>query len=351
MQSYGIGGSFLRLTARQQRIVLNGQTSSWLNVTGGVPQGSVLGPLLFLIYINDLPDEITSSYKIFADDTSLFSKIENKSYSNFQLNKDLQTISKWAFQWKMSFNPDPIKEAIEVCFSHKRDNVVYPPLNFNNNAVQSANSQKHLGVVLDSKLEFNEHVNNKINKCNKLIGIMKKLSLTLSRNSSLTIYKTFVRPILDYTDIIFDKSLTEPFKDKLEMVQYNTALVITGAIKGASRDRIYRELGLESLLNGDGPVKFFSHKIINGLLPVDLQSYISYCGEEFYRKRSAYQKDLRQFSTRTEIFESSFFPYCIKEWNNLSEKLWKIKSTDQFKTKILSFITKIKVLTTCFHLR
>ena len=98
----------------------------WLNVTAGVPQGSVLGPLLCLIYINDLPDEITSSCKIFADDTSLFSKIENKSYSNFQLNKGLETISKWAFQWKMLFNPDPIKQAIEVCFSHKQDKVVYP---------------------------------------------------------------------------------------------------------------------------------------------------------------------------------------------------------------------------------
>ena len=235
------------LTARQQRVVLNGQTSSWLNVTAGVPQGSVLGPLLFLIYINDLPDEITSSYKIFSDDTLLFSKIENKSYSNFQLNKDLQTISKWTFQWKMLFNPDPIKEAIEVCFSNKRDKFVYPSLKFNNNDVRSANSQKHLGVVIDSKLDFNEHVNNKINKCNKPIGIIKKISLTLSRNSSLTIYKTFARPILDYIDIIFDKPLTESFKDKLEMVLYNAALVITGAIKGTSRDRIYRELGLESL--------------------------------------------------------------------------------------------------------
>ena len=117
LQSYGIEGSLLRLlknylTARQQRAVLNRQTSSWLNVTAGVPQGSILGPILFLIYINDLPDEITSSCKIFADDTSLFSKIENKSYSNFQLNKDLETISKWAFQWKTLFNPGPIKQAI-----------------------------------------------------------------------------------------------------------------------------------------------------------------------------------------------------------------------------------------------
>ena len=95
---------------------------------------------------------------------------------------------------------------------------------------------------------------------------MKKLSLTLSRNSLLTIYKTFVRPILDYADIIYDKPLTESFKDKLEMVQYNAALVITGAFKGTSRDRIYRELGLESPAEQMWSRKiFFFHKIINGL--------------------------------------------------------------------------------------
>ena len=159
----------------------------------------------------------------------------------------METITKWASQWKMLFNPDPVKQAIEVCFSNKQDKVGYPPLNFNNNDVQSANSQKHLGLVLDSKLDFNEHVNNKINICNKSIGIMKNLSLTLSRNSLLTIYKTFVMSILDYADIIYDKTLTESFKDKLGMVQYNAALVITGAFTGTSRDGIYRELGLESL--------------------------------------------------------------------------------------------------------
>ena len=123
---------------------------------------------------------------------------------------------------------------------------------------------------------------------------MKKLSLTVSRNSLLTIYKTFVRPILDYADMIYDKPINESFKDKLEMVQYSAALVITGAIKGTSRDRIYRELGLESLAERRWSRKIiFFHKIINGLLLVYLQSYISYCGEGFYRTRSAYQKDLR----------------------------------------------------------
>ena len=279
---------------------------------------------------------------MFADETSGFSKIENKSYLNFQLNKVLETVSKWAFQWEMLFNPDPTKQAIEVCFSHKRDKVIYPPLKFNNNDVQSANSEKHLGLVLDSKLDFNEHVNNKINKCNKSIVIMKKLFLNLSRNSLLIIYKTFVKPILDYADIIYDKPLTESFKDKLEMVQYNAALAFTGAIKGTSRDHIYRELGLEALAERKWSRNiFFFHKIINGLLPVCLRSYISYCGEGGYRTRSANQKNLfskEQFSTRTKIFELSFFPYCIKGRNNLSEELQKIKLTVQFKTKILSFI-------------
>ena len=105
---------------------------------------------------------------------------------------------------------------------------------------------------------------------------MKKLSLTLSKNSLLTIYKTFVRPILDYADIIYDKPLTDSFKDKLEMVQYNAALISTGAIKGTSLDRIYRELSLESLAERRWSRKiFFFHKIINGLLPVYLHLYIS----------------------------------------------------------------------------
>ena len=127
----------------QQRVILNGETLSWLNVTVGVPQGSILGPLLFPLYVNDLYDEITSLCKIFADNASLFSRIQKKSYSNFQFNNHLETISKEAFQWKMLFNPAPIKEAIEVCFSHKRDKEIYPSLKLNNNDVKPANSQQY----------------------------------------------------------------------------------------------------------------------------------------------------------------------------------------------------------------
>ena len=114
LKMYGVEGNLLKLlenylTDHQQRVVLNGQTSSWQNVYVGVSQGSILGPLLFLIYINDLPEGLTSMCKIFTDDTSLFSKVIDKNNSNSRLNSDLAKISNWAFQWKMSFNPDPNK--------------------------------------------------------------------------------------------------------------------------------------------------------------------------------------------------------------------------------------------------
>ena len=240
----------------------------------------------------------------------------------------------------MSVNPDPNKQAIEVCFSNKRDKENYQPLQFNSTDVQIADSQKHLGLILDSKLNFNEHIESKITKCNKIIGLMKKLSLILSRKSLLTIYKSFVRPNLDYADIIYDKPLNESLKRKIEMVQYNAALIITGAFKGTSRDKIYQELGLESLADRRWTRKLiFFHKIILGLLPSYLKDYLIPCDNlRTYLTRSSTQKRIKTFPARTKIFESSFFPHCAEAWGNLSEELRNINSINTFKTSILNFV-------------
>ena len=155
----GISGNLLNvitdfLYQRKQRVVLNGQHSSWTNIEAGVPQGSILGPLFFLIYINDLSDGLTSNPKLFADDTSLFSVIHNINSTANDLNSDLMKISNWAFQWKMRFNPDPNKQAQEVIFSRKINKIDHPPLYFNQNLVKSSSTHKHLGMILDTKLDF-----------------------------------------------------------------------------------------------------------------------------------------------------------------------------------------------------
>ena len=254
LKSYGIEGNLYNiiedfLHKRKQRVVLNGINSSWEEVNAGVPQGSVLGPLLFLIYINDLPDGLRSNAKLFADDTSLFSVVTDINKSCNDLNSDLSLINDWAFQWKMSFNPDPNKQAAEVTFSRKKNPLGQPDVFFNNFPVNSTHSQKHLGLILDTKLNFDSHLKEKISKANKGIGTIKRLYKNLPRNALLSIYKSFIRPHLDYADIIYDQPHNQSLSDRIESVQYNAALAITGAIRGTSRERLYQELGLESLSN------------------------------------------------------------------------------------------------------
>ena len=143
LKQNGITGNLIRLlenylSNREQRVALNGVFSDWGKINSGIPQGSVLGPLLFIAYVNDLEERIKSEIIFFADDTSIFSIVKKSQISADDLNYDLQLINEWAFQWKMSFNPDASKPAEEIIFSNKREKVVHPPLYFNNVEVKQA---------------------------------------------------------------------------------------------------------------------------------------------------------------------------------------------------------------------
>ena len=229
----GISGSLLKpltnfLKNRKQRVTLNGQTSFWTEVNAGVPQGSILGPLLFLIYINDLPDGLSSNVKLFADDTSLFSVVHDIHSSASDLIKDLKTINEWAFQWKMSFNPN--KQAQEVIFIRKSENMHHPPLIFNKSKVFQSTTQKRLGLMLDNRLSFEEYLTAMGAKVSRTIALLRKLQHVLPRQALITIYKSFIRPYLDYGNILYDKLFNESFHQKIESIQYNACLAITGAL-------------------------------------------------------------------------------------------------------------------------
>ena len=199
------------LNDRKQEVVLNSHHSEWVNIEAGVPQGSILDPLLFLIYINDLPDNLIPNPELFADDTSLFLVINDKHLSINKLNQELNSIHNWAFQWKMSFNLDPSKQAQEVTFSHKLQKSTHPTLIFNKNTVTQSVTQKHLEMLLDTKLDFQGHLKSILNKVNKTICLLHKLHNTLPRLPLLTIYKSFIRPHLDYGDIIYDQAYNDSF--------------------------------------------------------------------------------------------------------------------------------------------
>ena len=147
----------------------------------------------------------------------------------------------------MLFNPDPTKPAQEVIFSKKKKTQTHPIISLNNIQVEKVPYQKHLGILLDEKLNFKQHVDSAILKMNKGISVIKKLRHSLPRKSLLTIYKAFLQPLIDYGDIIYDQPKSESFLDKMESVQYKAALAIAGAIQGTSRDKLNQEPGLESL--------------------------------------------------------------------------------------------------------
>ena len=137
----------------------------------------------------------------------------------------------------MIFNPDPNKQAQEVIFSRKLKKVCHPPLHFNNNNASQASSQKHLRLTLDNRLTLDEHLTNVSDKIRKTIGLLRKLQNILPRPALLTICKCFIRPMirphLDYGDIIYDQAYNSSFHQKLELIQYNPVLGLTGAIRAS----------------------------------------------------------------------------------------------------------------------
>ena len=157
----------------------------------------------------------------------------------------------------MTFNPDPNKQAQEFIFSRKIKKTSQPPLNFNNNSVKQVQFQKHLGVYLEDKLGFREHFRNIFEMANRTICLLCKLQNISPRAPLVTIYKSFIRPHLDYGDILYDQVFNNSFHEKLESIQYNAAFAITVTIRGNSREKLYQELGYP-FSNGAGTGNFVS---------------------------------------------------------------------------------------------
>ena len=343
----GISGNLLLLlksflSDRKQRTVLNGQASTWGNVSAGVPQGSILGPLLFLIYINDLTNNLKCSVKLFADDTSLFTAVQDPNLAASDMNHDLDHIALWAHDWRMSFNPNPRKQAVELIFSKKKSKTNHPMILFNASPVSTVDQHKHLGIILDSKLSFSAHIQAAINKSRKAIGMLKFMSKYLPRNTLNELYKLYVRPHLDYGDVIYHipqgmDGSENYMMEKLESVQYSAALAVTGTWRGTSRERLYNELGWESLSSRRWSRRLILlYKFINNLTPDYTRDPIPPLHENNYPFRNP--PVVGQIKARTEKFKSSFYPHSLSEWNKLDPEIRESSSVSVLKKKLFSQI-------------
>ena len=147
----------------------------------------------------------------------------------------------------MSFNPDSSKQAQEVIFSCKVKKPLHAPLNINITNVKETAFPKHLDLILDSQQSFEEHLKTIFKTVNKTIELTRNMINSLPRPSLMTLYKSFIRHHLDHGDIIYNQSFNNSFQNKVRSIQYNACLTITGAITGTSKERLHKELGLESL--------------------------------------------------------------------------------------------------------
>ena len=189
------------LSDRKQRVAIDGQSSDWIGTNSGVPQGSVLGPLLFLIYINDIADNVPSDCLLYADDISLFDVVDDPTVSAVKLNSDLERICDWAKRWLVTINTSKTKC---MTFSVKRFKPFHPFVLFDNEVIDEVMQHTHLGVALASNLSWKQHIFNVYERASKRANMLKGLKFKLCRNTLERLYKSLVRPVLEYADVVWD---------------------------------------------------------------------------------------------------------------------------------------------------
>ena len=178
---------------RIQRVVLDGKASQWKRLHAGVPQGSILGQLLFLIFINDLVDTLETDPHLFADDTSLLDIYFDPRLSCLKINRDLRKISDWGKVWKVTFNPSKTKF---IVFSHHQSYPEYPDVVFNGVNVERTIEHVHLGLTITSNLSWIKHIFTVINKASRAIHILNFVKHRLPRSGLSSLYKPMILPIL-----------------------------------------------------------------------------------------------------------------------------------------------------------
>ena len=250
LKSVGISGNLLNwftnyLSDRYQRVCIRNATSSWKKINVGVPQGSILGPLLFVIFINDIVNDINSSIRLFAGDTCIFEIVDDPIASAAVLNDDLKKILIWAKTWLVLFNA--IKTEVLLA-SKKRIKLYHPPLFMGDTQIKEVLKHKHLGLMISSDFSWNSHTKIIQEKAFKRLGALRRHKFDLDRRSLSKLYTTFLRPMLEYSDIIWDNCNLETRRN-LENVQLDAARILTGATKLCSTQKLYNDTCLEPLKN------------------------------------------------------------------------------------------------------
>ena len=230
---YGVRGYTNRwiqnfLNDRSQAVVVEGEKSNSVNVRSGVPQGSVLGPCLFLAYINDLPDKVSATSRLFADDTLIQKLIENEN-DRKDVQKDLEQLEQWEGQWEMHFHPQkcnvlPVERSINTKKTTLSDYFLH------GHKLEKVENAKYLGVTLQNNMKFDVHIDNICTKANRMLGMLRRNLRSAPELTKESGYKSLVRPVLEYACSVWDPHTAKDI-NKIEAVQRRAARFVKSKYK------------------------------------------------------------------------------------------------------------------------
>ena len=233
------------LTDRRHRVKIGDALSTTKTINTGCPQGSILGPLRAILYLDGLTDKTENTALFYADDISLYASYtaQNKTVAQASIQRDLNLIEKYGKQWAITFSP---AKTISQIFSNNNH---HTPLTlvFGGQHIPSVDSHRHLGLILSKDLRFHDHINEIIRKVNIAMSPLYPIASKLSREILANLYTTYIRPYFDYCDIVYDGHLTAYDERRLETAQNRAARLTTGALYRTSTDKLRLELGWDRL--------------------------------------------------------------------------------------------------------
>ncbi|XP_051876029.1 RNA-directed DNA polymerase from mobile element jockey isoform X1 [Pristis pectinata] len=328
MRGHGITGRITEwvehwLVDRKQRVEIKGSRSGWLPVTSGVPQGSVLGPLLFTLYINDLDDGINGFVAKFADDTKTGGGVGSIEEIG-RLQRDLDSLGEWARKWQMRFN---VGKCAVVHFRSRNKRADYY---LGGEKIQSTGVQRDLGVLVQNTLKVNHQVGSVVKKVNAMLAVISKGIVYKSKEVLMRLYGALVRPHLEYCAQFWAPHLRKAVLT-LERVQRRFTRMIPG-MKGLTYEERFLALGLYSLeyrrMRGDLIATF---KILIGKDRVNVARLFPLVGESRTR---GHNLRIRRYSFKTEMRKNFFSQRVVNLWNSLPRTAVEAGSVGVFKEEI-----------------
>ena len=296
-------------------MVLNKTESSWKPVISGVPQGSVWGPVLFFIYINDLPDHVKSSCKIFADDTKVYSKVDSLLETT-ELQKDIDNLVCWSKTWLLSFNAAKCKVMHIGHGNHMGDYYM------EDTKLQVVEGEKDLGVLTSNSLKFWKHIAKAAAMSNKKLGLLRHTFKHWTEESLSTLYKVYVRPHLEYYVQACAPILKRDVR-VLEQVQ-RRATKLVPSLRNLSYEERLKLLNLTTLeerrKRGDMIETF---KIMRNFDKIDASNFFTLRREVVDREEGVGRgHHMRIFKRRSNTVMRRFFSNRIVDnWNSLPEQV------------------------------